>query len=135
MEVLVREYRESDYDSVNKIIIDSWSDSKSKISCDYCHEFVSEINGEIVGYFYLLEAPDIIRNLNVYYIHYFCVDTSHRGMGIGRVMVDFIEKYAKKNGVKRLELTSKNERVIAHKLYLSFGFEKRDTSVFRKEII
>ena len=135
MGILIREYRESDYESVNKIIIDSWNDSKSKVSLDYCHEFVAEMDGEIVGYFYLLEAPDIIRNLNVYYIHYLCVDTSHRGMGIGRAMVEFIEKYAKINGVQRLELTSKNERIIAHKLYESFGFEKRDTSVFRKEII
>lgn len=50
-------------------------------------------------------------------------------------MMDYIIKYAKKSGGTRTELTSNPTRVSAHKLYESCGFIKRDTDVFRKDVI
>ena len=49
-------------------------------------------------------------------------------------MMDYAISYAKDHNVKRMELTSGNHREAAHKLYESMGFEKRDTSVFRREL-
>lgn len=48
----------------------------------------------------------------------------YTGMGLGRVLMDRMIKYAKKSGFEQMELTvvSDNERAL--KLYKSFGFEE-----------
>lgn len=135
MNLEIRRYREDDYDSVNNIINSSFGFNKSKKTNEYCYEFVAENNNKIVGYFYLLEFYDIVCDFKVYNLEYLCVDETFRGMGIGKRLVDFSCEYAKKNGVKRIDLTSSNFRESAHKLYLSCGFIKRDSSIFRKEIL
>ncbi len=82
-----------------------------------------------------MEEIDIIRNIKIYHIGYVCVDSRYQGKGFGREMMEYAISYAKDNNVARLELTSGNQREVAHKLYLSLGFVKRDTSVFRKELL
>ena len=66
---------------------------------------------------------------------YVCVDSIYRGNGIGKTMTEYAIKYAKENGAYRIELTSRNDRESAHKLYLNLGFIKRDSSIFRKEFL
>ena len=56
-------------------------------------------------------------------------------MGIANEMMNFILNYAKDNNYERVELTSKNQRLAAHKLYEKYGFVIRDTSVYRKELV
>ena len=48
----------------------------------------------------------------------------YTGMGLGRVLMDRMIKYAKESGFEQMELTvvSSNERAV--KLYKSFGFEE-----------
>lgn len=48
----------------------------------------------------------------------------YTGMGLGRVLMDRMIKYAKENGFEQMELTvvSNNERAL--QLYKSFGFEE-----------
>ena len=78
---------------------------------------------------------DIVKDIKIYHIDYVCVDSLYRGRGIGKLMMEYASSFAKDNGVSRLELTSSKKREAAHKLYLSLGFEMRDSSIFRKELV
>ena len=134
MDIVVRKYEEGDYEVVEKLIFDSLGYHKEKMFDARVYEFVSCLDNQVVGYFNLMEEVDIIRNLKIFHIGYVCVDENYRGQGIARTMMEYAINYAKENGVYRMELTSSNYREAAHKLYLSLGFEKRDSSIFRKEL-
>jgi phosphinothricin acetyltransferase len=58
------------------------------------------------------------------------VDKDYRGQGLGRGLIAVLIEQAKKNFVKRIELTSQSSRVNANNLYKSLGFEKRETNVY-----
>ena len=135
MEIIVRKYEDTDYEGADKVLFESLSYHKEKLSDDRVYEFVASLEGKVVGYFNLMEEVDIIRNIKIFHIGYVCVDPECRGQGIGRKMMDFAISYAKENGAARMELTSSNYREAAHKLYLSLGFVKRDSSIFRKELV
>ncbi len=135
MELVIREYTDNDYDEVYKLIEEAFNYKKEKIKDNKAHEFVGVYDSKVVGYFILNEMTDIIRNLKIYHLDYVCVSKECRGKGFGKEMMKFAIEYAKDTGAYRIDLTSGNKRVEAHKLYLGLGFEKRDTSVFRKETL
>ena len=60
---------------------------------------------------------------------------AYRGQGIGRTLLQRIIDFAKnKLAPIDLRLTSNPVRTEANALYLSMGFEKRDTNVYKMEI-
>jgi len=135
MDIVVRKYNDADYKAVDKLLFDSFGYHKEKLSDARVYEYVACLDEVIVGYYNLMEEIDIIRNIKIYHVGYVCVDSTYRGHGIGKIMMNYAIETAKANHVTRMELTSGNKREAAHKLYLSLGFEKRDTSVFRKELV
>ena len=56
--------------------------------------------------------------------------SSHRGRGIGRLLMKEVIRRAKKLGIRRLHLTSRPVRVAAHQLYKSLGFTEKETTPF-----
>ena len=132
---MIREYSDEDYNDVYRILFESLNYKKSHIKNDNAHEFVGIYDSKIVGYFILNEMVDIVRNLKIYHLDYVCIDSNYRGRGFGKTMMNWAIEYAKNTGAARVELTSGNQRVAAHKLYLGLGFEKRDASIFRKETL
>lgn len=135
MDIVIRKYNDNDYDDVYKIIEEAFSCKKAKATCSNINEYVACVDGNVVGYFYLLDDIDIVKNIKILHLHYICVASKYRGMGIANEMMSFILNYAKENEYARIELTSKNQRLAAHKLYEKYGFIIRDTSVYRKELI
>ena len=133
MDLIVREYNDEDFEEVNKLLYETFNYSKANIRNDMSHEFVGVYDSKIIGYFILNEMIDIVRNLKFYHLDYVCVDENYRGRGFAKSMMEYAIKYAKDTGACRIDLTSGNKRIAAHKLYLGLGFLKRDTSVFRKE--
>ena len=134
MDLIVREYTDDDFDDVYRIVYESLNYKKNHIKNSNAHEFVGVYDAKVVGYFILNEMIDIIRNLKIYHIDYVCVDKKYRGNGFGKAMMEWAIKYAKDEGACRIELTSGNQRIIAHNMYLNLGFIKRDSSIFRKVI-
>ena len=124
-----------DFEGASRVLDQAFGYKKETLSDPRVYEFVACSGDVIVGYFNLMEEIDIIRNLKIYHVGYVCVDNDYRGQGIGHKMMEYAIQYAKDNHVQRMELTSGNKREATHKLYLSLGFEKRDTSVFRKELV
>lgn len=59
------------------------------------------------------------------------VDSGYRGQGLGEKIMQEILAIAKREAVRTVYLTSRPERVAAHKLYTKLGFQKKDTTVFR----
>ena len=134
MDLIVREYTDDDFDDVYRIVYESLNYKKNHIKNSNAHEFVGVYDAKVVGYFILNEMIDIVRNLKIYHLDYVCVDTNYRGKGFGKKMMEWAINYAKDTGACRIECTSGNQRIAAHKLYLGLGFEKRDSSIFRKVI-
>lgn len=62
------------------------------------------------------------------------VDEAVRGKGIGKYMLNYVIEKAKEFGVKSLNLTSSPRKDIANKMYMSLGFEKRETNAYRKNL-
>jgi len=62
------------------------------------------------------------------------VDKDYRGKGIAKKIINFGIDYARKQGLKRIDLTSNPARVAANELYPRLGFVKRDTNVYRMEL-
>ena len=135
MNIVVRKYRETDFEGASRVLQEAFGYSKENLTDPRVHEFVACLDEVVVGYFNLMEEIDIIRDIKIFHVGYVCVDNAYRGKGIGHTMMEYAIQFAKDNHVQRMELTSGNQREAAHKLYLSLGFEKRDTSVFRKEIV
>lgn len=135
MDIIVREYKDSDFLQVNSLIKDAFGYERKNISSDNVYEFVCLTNNDIVGYFNMTMTIDVIKNIKIAHIDYVCVKDIMRGMGIGKKMMEYAIEFAYKNNVSRLELTSSSKREAAHRLYLSLGFEVRDSSIFRKELV
>ena len=135
MNVEIRDYDKSDFDAVNELLLHTFGYSKSDVSDPNVFEFVALLDNQVVGYFNLCRIIDIVRNICIMHVDYVCVSEEYRGKKIGRQMMDYAIEYAKNMGFSRLELTSGNHRIAAHRLYESLGFEKRDSSIFRKELL
>lgn len=59
------------------------------------------------------------------------VDQAYRGQGIATRLIQKGLGIARENQVGSVNLTSQPIREVANKIYLSLGFEKRDTNVYR----
>lgn len=68
------------------------------------------------------------------YVEDVVVDESYRGQGLGRKLMTTLMAEAKKEGLIQLYLTSRPDRIAAHKLYESLGFQKVETDVFKLSI-
>ena len=86
-------------------------------------------NGVILGTMTLIifRIPTGIRA----WIEDVVVDSSARGMGIGKELNLAALELAKKAGAKTVELTSRPSREQANQLYKNIGFVKRETNVYR----
>ncbi len=62
------------------------------------------------------------------------VDENRRGEGVGKKMMHHAIKFAKNTGAAKIELTSHKSRIEANKLYLSLGFKKIETNVYRHDL-
>lgn len=59
------------------------------------------------------------------------VEQCIRRQGIGELLMQTALQYARKAGVKAVDLTSNPDRIAANQLYLKMGFEKRRTNLYR----
>ncbi|MDU1904595.1 MAG: GNAT family N-acetyltransferase [Dysgonomonas sp.] len=94
--------------------------------------FVAEDQDRIVGTLSLIvyEIPTGTKA----WIEDVVTDEAARGKGVARKLVEAALVHIRIQGIKKVDLTSSNDRVAAHELYRKTGFEKRDTSVFRIEL-
>ena len=80
------------------------------------HFFAAKANGSLVGYLSFYTVLDETEIVNV------CVNSSYRGMGIGKKLVASVIEYSKEHGAKKLMLEVRKSNSVAIKLYEGFGF-------------
>ncbi|MEL7650104.1 MAG: GNAT family N-acetyltransferase [Sedimentibacter sp.] len=56
----------------------------------------------------------------------------HRGKGLGRQALAYIENYAKENGYKRLQFQSEFSNPVAYEFYTKLGYKSADMHFFVK---
>ena len=59
------------------------------------------------------------------------VDSSARGKGIGKALMNHALKKVREKRGNSIDLTSRPSRETANKLYQSLGYQKRETNVYR----
>jgi ribosomal protein S18 acetylase RimI-like enzyme len=63
------------------------------------------------------------------------VDDAARGRGVGLALNEFAVDVARSRGARTVDLTSRPARDVANRLYRRLGFEKRDTNVYRYDLM
>lgn len=63
------------------------------------------------------------------------IDSSMRGLGLGRKLINYAVSQTHILAPGTLMLTSRPSRIVANTLYRSSGFEQRETNVYKMEII
>ena len=87
---------------------------------------------EIIASVTLEERLEYVKNLKYYFISYLGVKKEYRRKGYGSKLFEKIEELVKENQINYIELTSGNQRRIAHYFYKDKEFKIRDTMVFVK---
>lgn len=111
----------------------SQADLEAVIKAEGNYLFMAEIDGEIVGTTTLL-INVMVSGIKAR-IEDVIVDTASRGQGVAMQLMQVAIACAKECGVEKLDLTSGPHRQAAHRLYEKCGFVKRDTYVFRLDLV
>ena len=87
-------------------------------------------NTIVVGLALITLKEDPFKNKKIFYIDYLCIREKYQHQSLGRKMFEEIIRLAKDNGINRIELTSRKERVAARKIYFDYGMSVKDTDLF-----
>ncbi|MCC8126226.1 MAG: ribosomal protein S18-alanine N-acetyltransferase [Clostridiales bacterium] len=120
--VMIRRMREKDLEAVaelEKICFSeswSWNLLESGLHSPYDEYYVFEQNGELLGYCNLrvLAGEGEIERI--------CVRPGSRRLGVGRKLMEEMERSACGQGVVRMMLEVREGNEAARRLYESFGF-------------
>ena len=136
MDIVIRKYRDNDFERVNHILNEAFSCEKShNFVSDTYTELVACIDEKVVGYLLLTKVLNPIKNFSYMLVDYVSVDSRFRGVGVGAKLMTFAYEIAKDLNCQYLQLTCSRFREDAHRLYKSQGYVMRDSDIFRKEII
>jgi GNAT superfamily N-acetyltransferase len=95
---------------------------------------VAEVNGEVVGVCQVLVFQHFQHTggwcCELESVH---VRSDQRGLGIGTKLLDAAEALARREGCYRVQLTSRNVRLDAHRFYEANGFEQTSQG-FKKKL-
>ncbi|WP_129690966.1 GNAT family N-acetyltransferase [Gottfriedia acidiceleris] len=96
---------------------------------------VAEIEGKLIGWIhahgrYLIESPPYIE------IGGLIVDSTYRGLKIGKILVERCEEWSKLSGFKEIRVRTNETRLETLVFYKKIGFENtKSQKVFKKELI
>ena len=108
---------EDDLEKASRYISERFNHRDSEI-------FVAqEGNTELVGFVQLYPSFCSVSAVPILILYDLYVDHSHRGKGIGRLLMNAARDFAKDNGFRRLELSTAKDNHIGQSLYESLGYE------------
>jgi GNAT superfamily N-acetyltransferase len=124
-------------------LMNQWDDLPNELTYDDIFNKVTEIkqrnekstilvalsNSEIVGYAYLAEV--IFLGMESFVeLQSILVDSDHRRNGIGGLLLKHSEIWTRKNGYKKLVLSSRVQLTQSHEFYKSMGYKIYKQSYF-----
>ena len=134
MEIVIRNYIESDLTSLNELLNEAYNlTKKENISTNI--ELVAVTSNEVVGYLTINKLYDSVLDKGYCLINYVCVKEKYRNCGIATALFNKVFEICKSENISYIELTSNPSRIEAHGLYNKLGFKIRETDVYRKEIL
>jgi DNA-binding MarR family transcriptional regulator len=96
--------------------------------------WVADLDGEIVGSVFLVEASKTVAKLRLLY-----VEPSARGHGIGARLIDACVRFARRAGYRTITLWTQSELDAARRLYAKAGFTRtgsqRHNSFGRRNLV
>ena len=103
---------------------DAWSKSnmKSEILAPHTTYVVAEESNSLIGYAGLSK----LASSTSCDIQTIAVSESHRGLGIGRKLMESLLNFARKQSAKEVFLEVREDKPTPQKLYLSLGFKAID---------
>ncbi len=104
---------------------------ESMASSDHYQYYIAELNGQIVGLAGLAWYPIPSKGL-IGWIEEVVVDSSFRGQGIGRALMENLLKSAEEKKIKQIKLTTGT--LVARGLYAKLGFAKKDQDYLVKNL-
>lgn len=108
---------EDDLEKASRYIAERFNHRDSEI-------FVAqEGNIGLTGFVQLYPSFCSVSAMPILILYDLYVDHSHRGKGIGRLLMNAARDFAKDNGFKRLELSTAKDNHIGQSLYESLGYE------------
>lgn len=146
MNLVIRDYDDFEYEIVKDLLIESFPEVHDLLVSGLSGTEVLSLDKErhiqlvayedekLVGYALASRSYDPIMRRSNLWIDYVCVKSEYRGKGIARKLLQRIEDIAREEKVLFLQLTSSRFRTGARKLYTDFGFEIRESDIFRKEL-
>lgn len=96
--------------------------------------FVAEADGAVAGMCSLHRHISTVQGGYTGIVEDVVVAQEHTGSGIAGAMMEYIEKYAKKAGMTRLQLMVGSDNIPAVSLYKKHGWEETKYVGFRKYI-
>ena len=96
--------------------------------------FIALDENKVIGFITLNIFKPLFTDYPKAHISWIAVKESYRGKGIAKVLLQMAEQYCKSQDCKYMDLSSKisPERIPAHKLYESFGFQSNTQKYFIK---
>jgi len=135
MDPSVRPVRMSDADDVARLTVELGYDADAAsiarrlsrlLSRPRQQFFVADYEGRVVGWVHVLIAEYVELDPFVV-IGGLVVDRAHRRKGIGRLLMDHAEKWAKEHSCSIVRLWSTISRTGAHEFYQELGYAKVKT--------
>ena len=96
--------------------------------------FIAEVDGVVAGYVHannyeLLYAPPMKNVMGI------AVSSDYRRKGIGKALLERVERWAKETGAAGIRLVSGGSRIDAHSFYNSLGYgEGKPQLNFKKQL-
>ena len=87
---------------------------------------VAEQAGEVIGYIYAAVEPRDWMSLRdeAGALHDIVVDPQHRGVGVGRLLLDAALEFLKSRGMPRVVLETAEQNDVAQRLFAKAGFRR-----------
>lgn len=135
MSIMIRDYREEDLDEVNAVLEEVFGIKKKNFDLPEFREIVASIDNKVCGYLLMTKVFNPVLDKYYFLIDYVSVLSDCRGMGVGTRLLNYAENVALEEEATYLQLTCGYQRTAAHGLYIKNGFVKRESDIFRKELL
>ena len=132
MKIIAREMAVKDAEAVNALsrqlgypltLTQTLQNIVSVFQSDDHTAFVAEYRNKVIGWIGAAQAL-MIEVMPHCEINGLVIDEHHRGMGVGKLLIDTVKKWAKEKGNDRIGLHCNVKRTDAHLFYQHLGFKE-----------
>ena len=132
MKIIAREMAVKDAEAVNALsgqlgypltLTQTSQNIMAVLQSDDHTAFVAEYGNKVVGWIGAAQAL-MIEVMPHCEINGLVIDEHHRGMGVGKLLIDTVKKWAKEKGNDRIGLHCNVKRTDAHLFYQHLGFKE-----------